>query len=178
MVIVMNHQNMLDFTHTMLFGKHKITPVGKTGAFYSLTGIVIRYVYIIINKKNSAEAIKKINEVVDETIRTKKVIKLFVWPEGKRNPEGMGEFKKGAFHVAITKKIPIVPLVCGPINDCVDHKSKRFNPYIPIYHTVLPKIDTSNMTLDDLPELMANTKALMQQTHDALVKQCREDLFK
>lgn len=54
-------------------------------------------------------------------------IKLWIFPEGTRNNAGsMLPFKKGAFHVAVSGQIPILPVVFSSYY-FLDHKKKTFD---------------------------------------------------
>ena len=54
-------------------------------------------------------------------------IKLWIFPEGTRNNAGaMLPFKKGAFHVAVSGQIPILPIVFSSYH-FLDHKKKTFD---------------------------------------------------
>ena len=54
---------------------------------------------------------------------------VFIFPEGTRSyfdqPELLS-FKKGAFHLAIQAKVPIVPIVVANYVHILDLKKKRF----------------------------------------------------
>lgn len=53
--------------------------------------------------------------------------KLWMFPEGTRNPSrtSLMPFKKGAFRVAITCQVPILPVVYSPYY-FIDDKKKYF----------------------------------------------------
>lgn len=66
---------------------------------------------VFIDRRNLKEATQKINSV-GKTL-TPDQVKLWVFPEGTRNSDkklSLLPFKKGAFHVAQTCGLPILPL--------------------------------------------------------------------
>lgn len=66
---------------------------------------------VFIDRRNLKEATQKINSV-GKTL-TPDQVKLWVFPEGTRNRDkklSLLPFKKGAFHVAQTSGLPILPL--------------------------------------------------------------------
>lgn len=52
---------------------------------------------------------------------------MWIFPEGTRSKKGhILPFKKGAFHIAMTNKLPIVPVVISPYN-FIDDEKKIFD---------------------------------------------------
>lgn len=105
---------------------------------------------------------------------------VFIFPEGTRSYASKPEllpFKKGAFHLAIQAKVPIVPVVTAIYSDVLHFQSKRFDAgIIPIKgrcsilcaeapyfadHAVLPPIPTEHLTAADVDELTNSTRDLM-----------------
>ena len=91
--------------------------------------------------------------------------KLLVFPEGTRNGDknlSMRPFKKGAFHVALDGKMPIIPVVVSEYN-FLDWKKMFFRPGRAIIR-VLPPIQTSNYTKANIEELIEKTRTQMLET--------------
>ena len=107
--------------------------------------------------KNSHE---KINEMGAKAKTEGK--KLMIFPEGTRNGNKgltMLPFKKGAFHIAIDGKLPILPVVISEY-DFLDVKKMIFNPgHVTI--KVLPRIETDNYTKDNIDKLVETTRHAM-----------------
>lgn len=88
--------------------------------------------------------------------------KLMIFPEGTRNSKKgltMLPFKKGAFHIAIDGKLPILPVVLSEY-DFLDVKNWIFNPG-KVTIKVLPRIDTEKYTKENIDDLVAHTRNLM-----------------
>ena len=102
--------------------------------------------------------------------------KLFIYPEGTRNSAKgltMLPFKKGAFHIAVDCKLPIQPIVLSEY-DFLDVKKWIFNPG-KVTIKVLPRIDTSGYTKDNLDDLVSHTRNLMIEELKNLAKPNKTD---
>ncbi|KAI9723307.1 MAG: hypothetical protein M1812_001190 [Candelaria pacifica] len=88
---------------------------------------------------------------------------VFIFPEGTRSYYSQPDllpFKKGAFHLAIQAKVPIVPIVAANYSNVMHVQSRRFQPGdIPV--KVLPPIPTAHLTSADVDELTRHTRELM-----------------
>ena len=87
-----------------------------------------------------------------------------LFPEGTRSATGeLGEFKDGAFKIAIEAQAPIVPLVVhGTRNALIKHDWRfgRCNATV----QVLDPIPTAGMSLDDVAELREQVRDLIAET--------------
>lgn len=81
----------------------------------------------------------------------------------RRNTGEIHQFKKGAFHLAIQTKTPIMPIVYSSYQTFLDDEQKVFNPGEVIIEA-LPEISTENYTTDNVDELMEKTKSVMEVT--------------
>lgn len=151
-IIVANHQSsldilgMLDFWHVM----DKCTVVAKKELLFAVPFSIAAWLcgLVFIDRKNAGRAKSTINEAVDEL--KKKRIKLWIFPEGtRRATREIHEFKKGAFHVAISSQLPILPVVYSSYTPFLDKKGKKFDSGR-IIVTTLPPIPTIGLTSDDI----------------------------
>lgn len=97
--------------------------------------------------------------------------KLMIFPEGTRNGNKgltMLPFKKGAFHIAIDGKLPILPVVISEY-DFLDVKKMVFNPG-EVTIKVLPRIETDEYTKDNIDKLVETTRDAMIAELKALAK--------
>ncbi|WP_417763701.1 1-acylglycerol-3-phosphate O-acyltransferase [Shewanella sp.] len=157
-IFVANHQNNYDlFTHskamipgTVTLGKRSLMWIPLFGQIYWLSG------NIMINRKNRATAVDTLNKTA-QRIRDEK-LSVWIFPEGTRSRgRGMLPFKAGAFHTAISAKVPVVPIVASCQGDI---KLNRWNNGTIIVE-VLPAIETADLT-------SADAKVLAQQVQQQM----------
>lgn len=169
-VVVANHQSSLDLlglTGTDVFTE--LTPIAglaKKELMYAGTfGMCLLMIgTVFINRLQSEEA-KETLERIKERMRETH-LKLLVFPEGTRNQEaGLLPFKKGAFHLAISAQVPILPLVFSSYSDFYSKKEKRFTTG-KVYVTALPPIPTEGKTLEDLPAFTESVRKQMLFTYN------------
>ncbi|XP_067636298.1 1-acyl-sn-glycerol-3-phosphate acyltransferase alpha-like [Eurosta solidaginis] len=155
-IIVANHQSSLDILgmfeiwHVM----NKCTVVAKRELFYAWPfGLAAWLAGLIFIDRVRGEKARNILNEVNTRVKAEKV-KLWIFPEGtRRNTGEIHRFKKGAFHMAIDEQIPILPVVFSSYCSFLNDKMKILNAGN-IIITTLPPISTTNLTKDDIPELM------------------------
>jgi len=87
-----------------------------------------------------------------------------VAPEGTRtDSRTVGPFKKGAFRIAMASGLPIVPVVIRNSEEVAGRDSYRLSPGT-VDIAVLPPIDVSDWTHDDLPKRIAQVRNLYVDT--------------
>ena len=119
---LMNHESLFDHFAIGRHIKHYVTAIAKFEQFkYPLWGQVAKYYGIEpIDRSNTKKAIKSLKKVETEIIKNK--ISFLIAPEGTRSKDGsLGEFKKGAFHIAKNTGASIVPVI---INGAYEAKNK------------------------------------------------------
>lgn len=94
---------------------------------------------------------------------------VIVFPEGTRSQDGdLGQFKEGAFRLAIETGAPLLPvLVCGT-REAVIKGSLLFNPNSAMWAHVLPPIETRGLTMADLGPLKNRVRELMRAARNEL----------
>lgn len=151
-VIVANHQSsidvlgMLSIWHIM----NKCTVVAKKELLYAFPFSLAAWLcgLIFIDRKHADRAKASINDTADYLKNNR--IKLWIFPEGtRRNTREIHEFKKGAFHFALTNQLPILPVVISSYSSFLDDKRRRFDQGNVII-TTLPPISTEGLTMDDI----------------------------
>lgn len=116
-------------------------------------------------------------------------IKLWIFPEGKRHNTGeIHPFKKGAFHLAIEEKLPILPVVFSQYY-FLDEKNQRFDHgegqeckencchrflLGKVIVTPLPLISTEGMTAKDVDKLINRTREVMTATFHEVNKEINQ----
>ncbi|XP_036339268.1 1-acyl-sn-glycerol-3-phosphate acyltransferase alpha isoform X2 [Rhagoletis pomonella] len=165
-IIVANHQSSLDILgmfeiwHVM----NKCTVVAKRELFYAWPfGLAAWLAGLIFIDRVRGEKARNTLNAVNSRVKKEK-IKLWVFPEGtRRNTAELHPFKKGAFHMAIDEQIPILPVVFSSYCSFLNDKMKILNAGN-IIITAMPPISTTNLTKDDLPELMERVHRQMALT--------------
>ena len=98
---------------------------------------------------------------VEEAAR--KGLSIVIAPEGTRmdaqavGPLEVGPFKKGAFRIAMATGLPIVPIVIRNSDSVAGRNAYRLSPGT-VDIAVLPPIDVSDWTHDELPKLIEQVR--------------------
>ena len=109
MVIVANHQSMADIWVACMLGL-QFRWISKVEMFrIPFFGTAMKWAgYIAVDRGNRSSHIKAIKESEE---RLKNGISMFFFPEGTRSMTGeIGAFKTGAFRLAKTLNVPVLPI--------------------------------------------------------------------
>jgi 1-acyl-sn-glycerol-3-phosphate acyltransferase len=168
-IYVINHQSGLDMAtlgniypkRTVIIGKKELLWIPFFGIFYVAAG------NIIIDRQKTVKAVAGLNQAV-EAIRNRKV-SIWIFPEGTRNKTGESilPFKRGAFHMALQAQVPVVPIVCGPLNDLVSWKEKRMKSGI-IRVKVLPPVNPGLYRENEVDKMTNDVRAQMMEAFHGL----------
>lgn len=86
-------------------------------------------------------------------------VSVMIFPEGTRSVSGeLGEFKDGAFRLAVDTQSPIVPLAVHGTRTALRKHDWRFGVTDATVHVLAP-IETAGMTRKDIPALRDQTRA-------------------
>ncbi|MEY3389306.1 MAG: hypothetical protein RLZ74_912, partial [Actinomycetota bacterium] len=89
-------------------------------------------------------------------------------PEGTRSADGsLGAFKDGAFRLAIDAGVPILPLVVHGTRTALRKHDWRLGDSNAVVR-VLDPISTEGMTIDDMPKLRDDVRALIARELDEM----------
>ncbi|KAK9747355.1 Acyltransferase [Popillia japonica] len=171
-IIVSNHQSSLDVLGMFDIWAimDKCTVVAKKELFYAWPFGLASWLagLIFIDRMNSEKARKTLQDAA-ESIKAKR-IKLWIFPEGhRRNTGELHPFKKGAFHLAISAQLPVLPVVYSRYY-FLDEDNKRFD-HGKVMITALPPISTQGMTSNDVDKLIEQTREVMIKTFHETSKQ-------
>jgi 1-acyl-sn-glycerol-3-phosphate acyltransferase len=88
-------------------------------------------------------------------------VSVMIFPEGTRSVTGeLGEFKDGAFRLAVDKQLPVLPLVVHGSRSALRKHDWRFGvSNADVY--VLDPIETTGLTRADVPELRDRVRELI-----------------
>lgn len=150
-IYISNHQTALDiFVLGRVFrpgmtvtGKSSLKYVPLLGWFMYLSGT------FFLDRSKSEKARKVLNGALTDLKRDDSG--LFVFPEGTRSGTKdltMLPFKKGAFHLAKSAKIPVVPVVVSNTSTIFNAKEKVFELGV-INIEILKPIETTNLETNE-----------------------------
>lgn len=160
-VYVANHQSNYDLfvmggiiaPRTVSLGKKSLKYVPLFGQLYWLSGNVL------IDRGNAMRSRQSMAKTT-ETLRHRNT-SIWFFAEGTRNPSGqLLPFKKGAFQMAVAAGVPIVPVCASSYMQHID--LNRWNSGTVLIEA-LPEISTTGLGPEDVPALLAQCHAQMQQ---------------
>lgn len=111
-IFIGNHQHLIDLfaysytlsDRTITLGKQSIRWIPIFGWLYWLSG------QVLIDRSNNERAVATLLKAKERLERER--LSLFIFPEGTRSRgRPLGPFKKGAFHMALSTKFNLVPVV-------------------------------------------------------------------
>jgi len=147
-VMVANHQSLADIiiiyqTH-MYFkwvAKQELLKVPFIG------GLLWVNDHVLVAREEMA-SVKEVYRKASEWL--KRGTSMLFFPEGTRSPiDEMGEFKNGAFKLAIKTGTPILPVYIGGTREAIPRGGFIFNTKVSGRLVVLPPIDTANLQIAD-----------------------------
>lgn len=157
-VVVANHQSQYDIL--LLYGwlnldlkwvmKKELRKVPGIGIGCEKVG------HIFVDRSRPAAAKQAIS---DALARLGNGIGILFFAEGTRSLDGkLLPFKKGAFVTAIDQKLPVLPITIMGTSEILPAKTLRLFPGR-ARMVIHPPIDTENLSISDLSELRAQTRA-------------------
>lgn len=156
-VVVANHESFVD----ILLISHlpfEMKWMSKSELFrYPLVGWMMRLSRDIRlergDRKSGAHALEESRARLDQHVS------VMIFPEGTRSHSGeLGEFKDGAFRIAIGAQVPILPLaVVGTRDALIKHDWRFGRSHAEV--RVLDPIPTTGLTEADVPALRDRTRA-------------------
>jgi len=162
-VFIFNHQSALDVLLLCKLlrrdfvgvAKQELRRVPLLGTFAAWTGTVF------VDRADSKSAIEALQPAVDAL---RGGTSLAIAPEGTRTPTPrLAPFKKGAFHMAMQARVPIVPIVIKNALDALPKHGLVIRP-ARIEVVVYPPISTRSWTRETLDEHVAEIRRLYEET--------------
>ena len=103
--------------------------------------------------------------------RLAKRVSVMVFPEGTRSRTSeLLPFKDGAFRVAIECGAPILPIAVAGTRGAMARGSFQFRPAV-ARARVLEAIETTGLTIDDVPALRDRTRAVIDEARHAIERE-------
>jgi len=161
-VFIFNHQSSLDVLILCKLLRRDFVGVAKKelrrvpllGTLASWMGTVF------IDRADSGAAIRALQPAVDAL---RMGTSLAIAPEGTRAPTPrLGRFKKGAFHMALQARAPIVPIVIKNALDALPKSGLVVRPAT-LEVVVLPPISTRDWKRETIDQHVADVRALYEE---------------
>lgn len=166
-VIVCNHVNMLDILITGTQFRHPVyTLVKKEFLKIPVLKQIIQGIVIPVDRSSKASRAKSLQMMIQ---KLHDGFSLVIYPEGTRNRSDLilQKFHDGAFNVAISAQVPILPVVILNSKDMQPVNTFRARPGRAILRFLDP-IPTEGMDLSD-------TAALKEKVRGIILEQLTEN---
>ncbi|HVE86373.1 MAG TPA: lysophospholipid acyltransferase family protein [Myxococcales bacterium] len=166
-VIMANHQSLLEAfivpaivsPKTRIVGKKELARIPFFGWAFRATG------QILIDRENLAGARATIDASLANLVRG---VSIYICPEGTRSQDGsLLPFKKGAFHIAMQTKMPVVTLTLDGAQRLMPKHAWLPRPGT-VRVRISPPIDTSGWTVAHLDEHVAEVRGLIARNLEQL----------
>ena len=164
-LFLFNHQSTVDGYVLLTLLRRGFTGIAKKEvAKMPLFGQILRALdFAFIDRGNTGSSKEAMQPAVD---RLRHGMSVVIAPEGTRSlTPRLGQFKKGAFHIAMQAGAPIVPVVIRNTYEVMPRGSLLFRPGT-VQVCALPAIDVTTWKVEDLDRHVADVQALFQRTLD------------
>ena len=164
-LFLFNHQSTVDGYVLLTLLRRGFTGIAKKeAAKMPLLGQILRALdFAVIDCGNTRSSKEAMQPAVD---RLRHGMSVVIAPEGTRSlTPRLGQFKKGAFHIAMQAGAPIVPVVIRNSYEVMPRGSLLFRPGT-VQVCALPAIDVTTWKVEDLDRHVADVQALFQRTLD------------
>lgn len=168
-IYIANHSSTLDFiTCSRTLSAGTIAIAKRALLLHPLGWIAWLNGTVFIDRTNREKAIESMNAV--GTLLNTEGVSVCIFPEGTRSRDGrLQAFKKGAMHLAMQTKVPIVPVVVNGAHRIWGKTGYRIECNAdPIRITLLDPIDTRKWT----PETLG---AETEKLHELFISHLDED---
>ena len=163
-VLIGNHQSGLDFAfigavspeYSVVVGKREIIYLPIIGWYFKVAG------NLFIDRSNARDSRERVNRLAETIV--KKNLDVSIFPEGTRNKKSNTEmlpFKKGAFHIAFSKGLPIIPVVCSSLKGVAVWERFELGGGTVVVKVMDP-IDTKDVPTEKINEFIDSVRAKMQ----------------
>ncbi len=165
-MVVANHESFVDIL-LIAHMPFEMKWLSKSDFFkYPLVGWMMRMAADIrLDRGDRKSSIKVLGEMED---RLTKRVSVMVFPEGTRSASGeLGEFKDGAFKVAIKAGVPILPLaVIGTRDALIKHDWRFGSSHAEV--RVLDPIPTDGLSKHDAADLRERARTAIAAALDEM----------
>lgn len=163
-VFVINHQSKLDVPVVMKLLRGGFTGVAKKEASaIPLWGQIFKAADVAFVDRTDSVAARASLEPAVKRLKEDGV-SLAMSAEGTRSPTPrLGQFKKGAFHIAMQAKVPIVPIVIRNAGEVMWRGAQTLRSGT-IDVRVLPPVDTKKWTVKTIDKHVAEVRGMFVDT--------------
>lgn len=128
-VYLLNHQSTMDMHILGAVLPHRVVLTAKKEImFIPVMGqVFMAGKNMFIDRKNRASAVAAMDIVQARMV--KENLSVLIFPEGTRSHQSdktLLPFKKGAFHMAVNGKFPVIPIVASTLAPIYNEKAKLF----------------------------------------------------
>lgn len=160
-VIISNHQSILDILvlnclwyRFKWISKIEVTSVPVLGWYLKMAG----YLTVDRGDKSSKESM-----LAEAYVCLKKKISIMIFPEGTRSADNeIGFFRRGAFQLAISAGVPILPVIIDGTGSVLPKHGLIFGGFHKINIRVLDAVAPETFHTDDCDELAEKFRILMK----------------
>ena len=169
-IIISNHQSILDIILITCL-RYRMRWISKIEVFkvpvLSWSMKMAKYIPIVRGDNESKEL------MLDESIKSlRKGISIMLFPEGTRSSDGMiRDFRKGAFQIAISAKLPILPILVDGTGKVLPKKGIVFSGGYLLKLKVMDPVYPSDFGTEDPVELAYRFKNKMESTLNIMRKE-------
>jgi putative phosphoserine phosphatase/1-acylglycerol-3-phosphate O-acyltransferase len=165
-VFVANHQSAIDPIVVGAILRRDLTGVAKRqlrrNPGFFLVGLAINVTYI--DRDDPVHAREDVNRLAE---RLRDGTSVLIFPEGTRSASrALGPFKKGAFHLALQAKVPIVPIALRNTGELLPNGAMLARPGTADV-AVLDPVPTDGWTEDELGGRAADVRDRLAQATSA-----------
>ena len=164
-VIISNHQSLYDIF--LVYGwlgidikwvmKKELAKIPGIGFGSKKVG------HIFLDRSNSRVALESLNEAKRKLVNGSSVV---IFPEGTRSVDGKtGEFKKGAFKLALDLELPILPITITGTKDILPTDTLDLRPG-KANMIIHEPIDIRNYSIASIRELMEKARQIISSPLD------------
>jgi 1-acyl-sn-glycerol-3-phosphate acyltransferase len=167
-IIISNHQSMLDilllfrlFTHFRWVSKVEIFRIPVIGWLMTLNS------YIRI-KRGDKKSILRMMDTCRKVLKSG--ISILMFPEGTRSEDGnLGNFKDGAFNLALETSTDILPVVIAGASKAIPKKGFLLSNKQSILIRILDEIYSSEYKNSDVNEIRLKAYSIMKSELNKLI---------
>lgn len=162
-VATFNHTSLIDaIIIPTLYPIGGVAAIKREVLYMPFVGLAVWSLGFLLIDRGRSEKSRRVLQRAAERMGREKLT-VFIAPEGSRSKtDDLLEFKKGAFHLAVTTGAPIVPIVIVGANEVYPMNRLVAQPGT-IRMRILPPIDTSGVTLETMGEFASSLRATYQR---------------